>query len=114
MKIRRIIEDYEAKLTPADVTRVGRQAKGKAEWEAYSNGEEEFSLRLRNIELEDGTMLDVYLSGRHIGRITIDRSHGEMKIESGNGRAVPRAQDADKILVALQGSELLVGIFEPD
>lgn len=114
MKIRRIVEDYEAKLVPSGATHIGSRAKGKAEWEAYGDGGEQLSIRIRNIELAEGTIVDVLLSGGQIGQITVVGNLGELRITSENAGAVPPVRDGDTITVALQGSELLTGVFVPD
>lgn len=114
MKIRRIIEDYEAKLLPAGPARAGARLKGKAEWEKFASGDEEFEVRVRNVDLPDGTSLDVLLSGGLIGRIELEGNYGELLLESRNGVGVPRVHGGDKIAVTHQGSPLLEGTFIPD
>lgn len=114
MIVRRIVEDYEAKLVPAHPPRGGDGARGKAEWERYGNDDEELSVRVRNIELPDGTSLDVFLSGGSVGHITLRGGRGSLKIESRKGEGVPRVVEGSTLTVSLESAKVLEGTFVPD
>lgn len=114
MMVRTIVEDYEAKLVPADPPRGGEEARGKAEWERYGNEEEELSVRIRKVDLPDGTSLDVFLSGGLVGRITLKGGRGWLKIESRKGEGVPRATEGNTLAVCLESATVLEGTFVPD
>ena len=88
--------------------------KGKAEWEKFANGDEEFEVRVRNVDLPDGTTLDVLLSGGLIGRIELDGNYGELILESRKGVGVPRVHEGYKIAVTHLGTPLLEGAFVVD
>ena len=107
--IRRIVEDYEAKLVPTDSARAGAKARGKAEWERYSNDEEELSVSVRNLDLPDGTELDAYLNGGFVGRLVLRGGYAKVKLESKKGDGVPRAGEGSTMTVSLNGTEILRG-----
>ena len=114
MIIRTIVEDYEAKLVPAQPPRGGEGARGKAEWERYGNDQEELSVRVRNVELPDETSLDVFLSGGLVGCITLNSGRGLLKIESRKGEGVPHVTEGNTLTVSLESAAVLEGTFVPD
>jgi len=111
---RRIIEDYEAKLAPVDISQAGHKAQSKAEWERYSNDEEELSIRVRHLDLPDHTSLDVLLHGGLIGTLVLSGGYGELRMKSQDGTGVPRVAEGNRIEVSLSGLTLLAGVFVPD
>lgn len=112
--IRRIVEDYEAKLKPVDPERFGIKAHGKAEWKRYGNDEEKLSVHIHDVELPDGSELDVYLNGGFVGRITLRGGYGKFVVESNSGQAAPRAGEGSTTAISLSGGEILKGIFVKD
>ncbi len=112
--IRRIVEDYEAKLKPVDPARFGEKARGKAEWERYGNDEEELSVSIRNVNLPDGSELDAYLNSGFVGRIALRGGYGKLEIGNNSGQAAPRAGVGSTMTVSFNGAELLKGTFVKD
>ena len=113
-RFRTIVEDYEAKLQPVDSIRAGVNAGGKAEWERFGNGEEEFDVRVRKVELQDDSTLDVYLEQQFVGQIIVRKKQGRLRIESRNGGIIPAVAARKKISVRIDGSVVLEGIFIED
>ncbi len=111
---RRIIEDFEAKLVPGDVSRAGQKTQGKAEWERYGNDEEELSIRVRHLDLPDHTSLDVLLHGGLIGTLVLSGGYGELRMKSQDGTGVPRVAEGNRIEVSHSGSAVMAGVFVPD
>lgn len=109
--MKRIVEDYEAKLRPPDDS--GRGG-GKAEWERYGNGEEELSVRFRKLDVPDGAMAEVRLAGRTLAVVQTSRGGGIVKLESSEGAQVPPVATADVVEVVHDGAVLLTGEFAPD
>lgn len=110
---RTIVEDYEAKLLPADARHSGADARGKAEWERYGSGEEECLVRIRNVDLPDDTILDVRINQSAIGRIVLKNKKGLLRIESKH-ETVPRIVEKDIITISMNGIIILTGTFIPD
>lgn len=113
-KFRNIVEDYEARLQPVDTVRAGINANGKAERELFSNGEEEFDVRVRSLEVPDDSSLNVYLEQQFVGQIVVKNKRGRLRIESRNGITVPVVAAGNKITVMLDGAVLLDGLFAED
>lgn len=112
--IRSIIEDYETHLRIVDIARAGASAKGKSEWERYGNGETEFSVRIRNVDLNDDSILNVYLEKQFVGQITIKKRKGTLRIESRNGNIVPSVTEGTLLTILLGSSQLFEGKFIKD
>ena len=109
--MRRIIEDYEAKLRPP----VGRRAgRGKAEWERYGDGNEEFHARFRKLDLPDGASVEVRLDGALLGKTMISKGTGSLKFRTESGDRVPKAVAGQVAEIVHDGVIVLEGTFEPD
>ena len=113
-KIRSIVEDYETQLRVVDITLAGASAKGKSEWERYGNGETEFSVRIRNVDLGDDAMLNVYLDKQYVGQIKISNRKGTLRIESKSYNTVPSVTEGMLLTILLGTSQLFEGTFIKD
>lgn len=109
--MRRIIEDYEAKLKPASGRRSGR---GKIEWERYGDGSEEFYARFRKVALPDGASVEIKLDGAVLGYATVSNGIGRLKFESAKGDHVPKAAAGQLAEIVHDGMVVLEGVFRPD
>lgn len=109
--MRRIVEDYEAKLLPPPG---GGRGRGKIEWERYGDGNEELHARFRKLELADGTRVEVHLDGAVLGYAEVAGGAGSLKFESSKGQAVPKAVTGQIAEIVHGGVVLLKGVFEPD
>ena len=109
--MRRIVEDYEAKLRPPAGRRSG---KGKVEWERYGDGSEEFHARFRKLDLPDGASVEVRLDGVVVGYANISDGAGRLRFESTRSDEVPKAVEGQLAEVVRDGDVLLEGVFEPD
>ena len=114
MLIRRIVEDYEAKLAPPTDDPAVSTARGKAEWERFANGDHEFDVRVRGIALPDGASLDVLLDDRLVGHLALVRGRGRLTLSSRDGAAVPAARTGQTLRVVHRAVTVLVGTFVPD
>lgn len=108
------MEDYEARLLPVDIMHAGNNARGKAERERFRNGEEEFDVRVRGIDLPDGSALDIYVEKQCVGQIIVTNRHGRLRIESRNGVTVPTVAAGNSIRVMIDGAVILEGLFVED
>jgi hypothetical protein len=109
--MRRIVEDYQAKLRPPDERGRGR---GKIEWERHADGSEVLCARFRKLNLPDGTRVSVRLDGTVLGHARVDCGAGRIAFESWRGQAVPKAVAGQVGEIADGHAVLLRGIFEVD
>lgn len=112
--IRRIVLDFEARLTPLGPATQWPKARGKAEWERFGDGGEELDVDVYRMQLPDATVLDVYIERQLVGQITLRNGYGTLKLESRFHHAVPAATDGDVMLITHDGEPLLTGTFIPD
>jgi hypothetical protein len=113
-KIRRIVEDYESRLTSLDPERAGVGASAKAEHERFASGEERFKVRMRKLAVRDGTSLDVLLKDTRVGTTIVENGAALFVLESSDGRTVPKVRAGDSIVIAHAGVPLLSGVFARD
>ena len=109
--MKRIMEDYEARLRPPSGKRSG---SGKVEWERYGDGNEEFYARFRKLDLPDGTRVEIRLDGVVLGHADISGGVGRLKFESTKGQDVPKAVTGQVAEVVHGGEVFLTGVFKPD
>jgi hypothetical protein len=109
--MRRILEDYEAKLRSPPGKKGG---KGKVEWERYGDGGEELHARFRRLDLPDGATVEIRLDGAILGNATISSGAGRLKFESQKGGVVPKATAGQLAEIVHEGMVLLAGVFDPD
>jgi hypothetical protein len=111
LSIRRIEEDYEAKLRPPDGARSG---KGKAEWERYGDGSIEFDARFRGVDIADGSKAELRLDGVILGYADVIGGVGRWRASTENGDDVPTVMSGQVVSIVRDGRILLSGTFVPD
>lgn len=104
--------EIEADLTGAPIN--GITPKGDAEFEVELNGNREFRVRVENVNLPSGTVLDVLVDGVKVGTITLigvfERS--ELLLKSERGQAIPQINTRTRVVVATQsGMTIVAGSF---
>ena len=107
-----ILEDYEAKILPIKNSHV--TGKGKVEWERYGSGEVEFELKLKKLNIPDGTSLEVHLNGRHLGSAEVQSSRAVFLLVNVRGDVVPRIRSGDLLEVHKDGVAVMSGEFDLD
>jgi hypothetical protein len=106
-----VMNEFDADLTGAAIG--GIVPEGDAEYE-IEFGNREFRIRIENVNLPAGTILDVLVDGVKVGTISVapslDRS--EFKVKTEDGQAVPQVNSRTRVVVANQaGATLLAGSF---
>ena len=105
------MNEFEADLTGAAIN--GIVPRGDAQYEIEFNNRE-FRVRIEDVNLPAGTVLDVLVDGAKVGQLSVapslDRSEFRLKTE--NGQAVPQINSRTRVVVAgAAGATLLAGSF---
>ncbi len=106
-----LMTEFDADLTGAAIN--GIVPEGDAEYSIEFNNRE-FRVRVEEVNLPAGTLLDVFVDGARIGTLAVapglDRS--ELKLKTENGQTVPQINSRTRVVVANQaGATLLAGSF---
>lgn len=111
---RRIVEDYEARLSPADTSAQGHAASGKAEHERFEDGEVQFEIAARGLNIADGAELEIRVNGEPVGRGPVRRGRMSLRLSSQAGQTIPSIRSGDRLEVVHRSLVLLRGEFLPD
>jgi hypothetical protein len=106
-----VMNEFEAKLSGAAIG--GTVPKGEAEFENLG-ANREFKVRIENVNLPAGTVLDVLVDGTKVGTITVAPSlqRSELKLETENGQTVPAVNSRTRVVVAdKSGATIVAGSF---
>ncbi|MCM3871145.1 MAG: DUF4214 domain-containing protein [Pyrinomonadaceae bacterium] len=104
--------EIEADLTGAPIN--GIRPKGEAEFEIELSGNREFKVRVEDVNLPAGTLLNVIVDGTQVGAITLlgGAQRSELVLKTERGQAVPQISSRTRVVVADQsGVTLLAGAF---
>lgn len=110
MKIRRVVEEFEAELYGGS----SRQRLGKLERKTFGDGAEELELRCRGLDLPDGATLTVTVDGTAVGEAAVARGRARLELESAKGHAVPRVAAGQTVEARYGGQTILRGTLERD
>jgi hypothetical protein len=105
------MNEFEAKLSGAAVN--GVTPKGEAEFE-IEGANREFKVRIENVNLPAGTVLDVLVDGAKVGTITVAPSlqRSESKLKTEDGQVVPAVNSRTRVVVAdASGMTIVAGSF---
>lgn len=107
---RRLVEEYEARLTAEGSSR----ARGKAERKCYADREEALKVRGRGLEVPDGERVFVVVEGSRVGE-TVPEG-GQFRFEASNhaGYSIPRVHEGSRLELRWGGKVILAGVFQPD
>jgi hypothetical protein len=105
------MNEFEADLTGAAIN--GIVPRGDAQYEIEFNNRE-FRVRVEDVNLPAGTLLNVLVDGLKVGTLSVapslDRSEFRLKTE--NGQTVPQINSRTRVVVTDQsGATLLAGSF---
>lgn len=110
MRIRNVIEEYEAKLEPT-LTSPYPAAQGKAEWKVYSNGTRQGKVSVSKLGLADGAVLELVIENRQIAQLTVQRGTTRYRRETERGESVPLVELGQVLEVSYVGQVILAGKF---
>jgi hypothetical protein len=87
--------------------------EGEAEFR-FEGGRREFRLRVEEVNLPAGTLLDVFVDGVKISTLTLERrlDRIELRLRTDEGQAVPQLNTRTRVVVATQtGQTVVAGSF---
>jgi hypothetical protein len=116
VRIRSVLQEYEAKLSPSypGTSTTAQAARGKGEWKVYGDGTRRCKVRVSGLNLPEGAVLHVAVSGQPIGEMVVRRGAARYGRESERGEYVP-AVDLNQVLqVSYNGQAILEGRFYPE
>ena len=77
----------EAQLSGAMLN--GLVPRGEAELETFTDGSRKFEIEVRNVNLPDGTVLNVLVDGTRVGTLTLAAHAGELELKTRDGATLP-------------------------
>jgi len=92
----------------------GIRPKGEAEFTVELSGNREFKVRVENINLAGGTLLNVLVDGNQVGTITLIGGlvRNELVLKTERGQTVPQVNSGTRVVVTDQsGTTILAGAF---
>ena len=97
-----------AALTGATVN--GVLPNGFAEYEV-ENSRRRLEVRVRQVNLPNGTSLNVLVDNVSVGQLVLDRNEGRLRLRTDNGQTVPVVVSGSTIQVSNGGTRIVSGVF---
>lgn len=110
MKIRRVVEEFEAELS---AVATGRRL-GKAERKTFGDSSTELELKCRGLDLADGARLEVTVDGSVVAEVAVERGRARLELASAEGHSVPPVAAGQTVELRAGGQTIARGTFEPD
>ena len=96
----------------AGATLNGLIPNGQAEYKVFVDGNRKFETEVRNVNLPNGTVLNVLVDGIRVGGLTIGVLTGEFERETEDGETVPQVNSRTRVTVTDQaGNTIVAGSF---
>jgi hypothetical protein len=113
MRMRSVLQEYEAKLRPVQVVGSGGAdaAHGKGEWKVYADGGRKCKVWVSGLDLSDGAVLQLAVSGQQIAEIMVRGGRARYRRESERGEALPSVEVNQVLQVSYAGQIILDGEF---
>ena len=90
----------------------GLLPKGEAEFEMLADGSKKFEVQVENVNLADGTVLNVLIDGTKVGTLTLLAHQGELEVKTQNGQTLPEINSRTRVVVTDQaGNTIVAGSF---
>lgn len=105
-----VVTRIEADLAGAAIN--GLVPRGEAEAKTFVDGSRKFEVDVTNINLPDGTILNVSVDGARVGTLRLIGMLGELDLETANGQTVPPINSRTRVVVSDQaGNTIVAGSF---
>jgi hypothetical protein len=113
MRIRSVLEEHEAQLKPTEIgaSTTAQSAHGKGEWKVYGNGTRQCKVWLSGLNLSDGAVLQIGVSGRQMTEVMVRQGRARFRRETERGEAVPAVEPKQVLQVSYAGEIILEGEF---
>src|SRR5215471_10205967 len=90
----------------------GLVPRGEVELETFADGSRKFETEVNNVNLPDGTVLNVSVDGTKVGTLTLMGHQGELELKTQNGQTLPEINSRTRVVVSDQaGNTILAGSF---
>jgi hypothetical protein len=90
----------------------GLVPKGEAELETFVDGNRKFEVTVSNVNLPNGTVLNVLVDGAKVGTLTIGALTGQLELKTKDGQTVPQINTRTRVAVTDQaGNTIVAGSF---
>src|SRR5215471_11621582 len=90
----------------------GLVPRGEVELETFADGSRKFETEVNNVNLPDGTVLNVSIDGTKVGTLTLMGHQGELELKTQNGQTLPEINSRTRVVVSDQaGNTILAGSF---
>ena len=88
----------------------GMTPKGKAEYRERAN--RQLTVQVENINLPDGTTVNVLINGNGVGQISLLLTRGQLQLNTNDNQNVPTVIAGTTVVVTdANGSTLVAGVF---
>lgn len=105
-----VVSKIEANLAGGAIN--GLLPRGEAETKTFVDGNRKFEVDVTNVNLPDGTLLNVSVDGAQVGRIRLIGLMGEFEVETADGQIVPPINSRTRVVVSDQaGNTIVAGSF---
>jgi hypothetical protein len=104
------VTKIEADLAGAAIN--GLVPRGEAEAKTFADGNRKFEIHVTNVNLPDGTLLNIAVDGAQIGTLRLIGLTGEFEVETRNGQPVPQINSRTRVIVSnVPGNTIVAGSF---
>lgn len=105
-----VVTKIEAEFAGAAVN--GVIPKGEAEFVVFSDGNRKFEAKVSNVNLPDGTLLNVFVDQVKVGTLTLLTSLGKLELETTDGQTVPQINSRTRVVISdSAGLTIVAGSF---
>ncbi|HSE20139.1 MAG TPA: DUF4214 domain-containing protein [Pyrinomonadaceae bacterium] len=105
-----VVTKIEAEFAGAPIN--GVVPKGEAEFVVFSDGNRKFEGKVSNVNLADGTVLNVFVDELKVGTLRLLASIGELKLETRDGQTVPQINSRTRVVFTdTAGLTIVAGSF---
>lgn len=88
--------------------------RGKSEWKHYVDDTYRFKISIRDIPLPDESKIDLWLDGRWIIRLMVERGKVKVDLENDSGAGIPAVQAGGVLQVKSGQIVLAEGTYEAE
>jgi hypothetical protein len=105
-----VVSKIEAEFAGASLN--GMIPRGEAETVLFSDGNRKFEVTVENVNLPNGTVLNVLVDQTKVGTLTLAGLLGKLELETKDGQTVPPVNSRTRVVVAdLAGLTIVAGSF---